>query len=54
MRVGMGTKRQVVNGLQNQSANDQLFGVRYSLSLIMTFPKLSLLSTNIKREKLNS
>lgn len=54
MRVGMGARRQVVNGLQNQSVSDQLFGVRYSLSLIMTFPKLSLWSKNFKREKLNS
>ena len=54
MRVGMKTEREVVNGLQNQPVRDQLFGVRYSLSSIMTLPKLSLLTKNIKREKLNS
>ena len=54
MRVGMKTEREVVSGLQNQPVRDQLFGVRYSLSSIMTLPKLSLLSKNIKREKLNS
>ena len=50
----MKTEREVVNGLQNQPVRDQLFGVRYSLSSIMTLPKLSLLTKNIKREKLNS
>ena len=54
MRVGMKTEREVVNGLQNQPVRDQLFGVRYTLNSIMTLPKLSLLSKNVKRERHNS
>ena len=54
MRVGMKTEREVVNGLQNQPVRVQLFGVRYTLNSIMTLPKLSLLSKNVKRERHNS